>query len=69
VMVPYAGIPKLCRFVYWISPFKYLVSGFIGVLVHDIPVRYLPPNVANCAEYTADFVKRLGGYVEEENSV
>ncbi|PUU75389.1 hypothetical protein B9Z19DRAFT_1131463 [Tuber borchii] len=78
VMVPYAGIPNLWRFVYWISPFKYLVSGFTGVLVHDVPVRCsknelakfnLPPNVANCAEYTADFVKRLGGYVEEENGV
>jgi len=50
----------------------------MGVLVHDVPVRCsknefarfnLPPNVANCAEYTADFVKRLGGYVEEENGV
>ncbi|PUU75367.1 CCR4-Not complex component, Not1-domain-containing protein [Tuber borchii] len=78
VVVPYAGIPNLWRFVYWISPFKYLVSGFTGVLVHDVPVRCsknelakfnLPPNVANCAEYTADFVKRLGGYVEEENGV
>ena len=46
--------------------------------MHDIPVRCsknefarfnLPPNLANCAEYTADFVKRLGGYVEEENAV
>ena len=48
------------------------------MLVHDVPVRCsknefarfnLPPNVANCAEYTAGFVQRLGGYVEEENGV
>ena len=50
----------------------------MGVLVHDAPVRYsknefarfnLPPDVANCAEYTVDFVKRLGGCVEEKNGV
>ncbi|PUU75366.1 hypothetical protein B9Z19DRAFT_994991, partial [Tuber borchii] len=53
-----------------VSPFKYLVSGFMGVLVHDVPMRCsknesarlnLPSKVANCAECTADFVKRLGG--------
>jgi len=78
VVVPYAGIPKFWRFVYWISPFKYLVSGFLSVLVHDVPVRCgknefarfnLPPNVANCTEYTLPFVQRLGGYVEQENDV
>ena len=48
------------------------------MLAHDIPVRCsknefarfnLPPNLANCAEYTAHFVNCLGGYVEEENGV
>ncbi|KAG0640807.1 ABC drug exporter AtrF [Tuber brumale] len=78
VVVPFAAIPKFWHFVYWVTPFKYLVAGFLGVLVHDIPVRCsknefarfdLPPNFANCAEYTATFVQRLGGYVEEENGV
>ena len=78
VFVPYAGIPKFWRFVHWISPFKYLVSGLLSVLVHDVPVRWgknelarfnLPPNVANCTEYTLAFVQRLGGYVEQENGV
>ncbi|RPB00590.1 putative ABC transporter [Choiromyces venosus 120613-1] len=78
VVVPYAAIPKFWRFVYYLTPFKYLVSGFLGVLVHDVPVRCaerefarfeLPPRVSSCAEYTAAFVQRLGGYVEEENGV
>ena len=29
-IIPYAGIPMLWRFVYWVSPSKYLVSGFVG---------------------------------------
>jgi len=37
VVMPYAGILKFWCFVYWVSPFKYLVSGFMGVLVHDVP--------------------------------
>ncbi|RPB00587.1 ABC-2 type transporter, partial [Choiromyces venosus 120613-1] len=62
VVVPYAAIPKFWHFVYYVTPFKYLVSGCLGVLVHDVPERFterefarfqLLPGVYSCAEYMA----------------
>lgn len=57
--------------MYWLTPFRYLLEGFLSALTHDIPVRCLPremarftpPNGTTCAEYAGRFAERAGGYV------
>lgn len=73
VVVPYAGIPTFWHFVYRVSPFTYLLEGFLGVLVHDVPVvctekelaRIPKPPTQTCQEYASAFIRQAGGYVQQ----
>ncbi|KAF3937032.1 hypothetical protein ABW19_dt0210161 [Dactylella cylindrospora] len=73
IIVPYAGLPEFWRsWMYHLSPFRYLLEGFFGVLTHDIPVicaddefaNYLAPDGQTCQEYTQQFMDQAGGYVD-----
>lgn len=73
VVVPFAALPAFWRsWMYWVTPFHYLLEGFLGVAVHGRPVvcdsqefaRFAAPAGQTCASYTADFVSRMGGYVQ-----
>lgn len=63
--------------MYWITPFKYLLEGFLGVVVHDVPVecaenelaRFTPPPGQTCQQYTQGFIQRMGGYVREQDGM
>ncbi|KAI9826621.1 MAG: hypothetical protein M1832_006217 [Thelocarpon impressellum] len=74
VVVPPAGLPYFWRsWMYPLTPFRYLVEAFLGVLLHNVPVRcdenefarFSPPSGQTCEEYTRQFVKMAGGYVQE----
>ncbi|KZF21113.1 hypothetical protein L228DRAFT_222166 [Xylona heveae TC161] len=74
VVVPYAGLPYFWRsWMYWLTPFHYLLEGFVAVATHGIPIncsqseyaRFTPPAGQTCEQYTRGFVRAVGGYVRE----
>ena len=73
VVAPYDSLPTFWRsWMYWLTPFNYLLSGFLGVATHDLPVRcsesefakFSAPPGQTCASYTDAYVKEVGGYVQ-----
>ena len=58
--------------MYYVTPFRYLLAGFLGVAVHGRPVncapnefaRFSPPPGQTCESYTQAFIAQAGGYVQ-----
>ncbi|KAG5975551.1 hypothetical protein E4U56_003494 [Claviceps arundinis] len=74
VVVPPQQIPTFWReWMYWLSPFHYLLEGFLGVAIHDQPVECAPDELArfrappglSCQEYTQATIDQAGGYVQQ----
>ncbi|KAH1300573.1 hypothetical protein KXX11_005094 [Aspergillus fumigatus] len=74
VVVPYVALPHFWQsWMYWLTPFHYLLEGFLGVLTHNIPVRCVsrevtqvsPPSGQTCQTYAGAFARQAGGYVED----
>ncbi|KAJ5825703.1 CDR ABC transporter [Penicillium riverlandense] len=74
VVVPYAALPHFWQsWMYWLTPFHYLLEGFLGVVTHNVPVRCLPreearfstPSGMSCQQYAGSFAKQSGGYVRD----
>ncbi|KAL8847299.1 MAG: hypothetical protein Q9221_007644 [Calogaya cf. arnoldii] len=72
VVVPYAGLPTFWRsWMYYLTPFTYLLEGFLGAAAHGRPVecsdteyaRFQPPPNETCDSYTSQFIAQAGGYV------
>ncbi|OAQ66351.1 ABC transporter [Pochonia chlamydosporia 170] len=73
VVVPPTQLPTFWReWMYWLSPFHYLLEGFLGAAIHDQPVkcadnelaRFSPPAGQSCQGYAGPFIKQAGGYVQ-----
>ena len=73
VVVPYASmIPFWRSWMYWLSPFTYVLEGMLGVLTHRVPVqcqsaefaRFTPPDGVSCDAYASDYLEQAGGYVQ-----
>lgn len=73
VVVPYAGLPYFWRsWMYYLTPFRYILDGFLGVAVHNRPVicesvefaRFSAPPGQTCDSYTQSFIAMAGGYVQ-----
>lgn len=75
VVVPYMAMPHFWQsWMYWLTPFHYLLEGFLGVLVHDIPMECvereetlfsLPPGQDSCQSYAGSFLSQATGYVRD----
>ncbi|KAG8532231.1 uncharacterized protein KY384_003872 [Bacidia gigantensis] len=74
VVVPYAALPTFWRdWMYRLSPFTYLLEGFLSAAVHGRKVvcaknefaRYSPPPGETCQSYTQPFIEQAGGYVRD----
>ena len=58
--------------MYYLTPFRYLLEGFLGVATHGLEVRcaqkefarFRPPPGQNCTSYTQSFIQQAGGYVQ-----
>lgn len=58
--------------MYYLSPFTYVVEGFLSVAAHGRPVicasnefaRFPAPPGQTCQSYTASFIAQAGGYVQ-----
>lgn len=72
VVVPYAAIPYFWRsWMYWLTPFHYLLEGTLGVITNSVPVECsedeyahfdAPPGMT-CQEYAGPYAQQAGGYV------
>ncbi|KAJ5612583.1 CDR ABC transporter [Penicillium lagena] len=74
VVVPFAALPHFWQsWMYWLTPFHYLLEGFLGVVTHNIPVRCLPreearfstPSGMSCQQYAGAYANQSGGYVRD----
>ncbi|RDW93714.1 putative ABC transporter [Aspergillus mulundensis] len=77
VVVPYMAMPTFWQsWMYWLTPFHYLLEAFLGVLVHNIPMQCvereesffsLPPDQNSCQSYASSFLSQpsASGYVRD----
>ncbi|PYH90416.1 ABC transporter [Aspergillus ellipticus CBS 707.79] len=74
VVVPYSALVHFWRsWMYWLTPFHYLLEAFLGVVVHGVPVRcvsreeseFSPPAGMTCQEYAGSYANQVGGYVQD----
>ncbi|KAL6159276.1 ATP-binding cassette transporter snq2 [Exserohilum turcicum] len=75
VVVPYAGLPSFWQsWMYWLTPFKYLLEGFLALLVEGQEIRcetkelaiFPPPPGQDCQGYAGEFAQQAGGYVQTQ---
>ena len=75
VVVPYNGLPSFWQsWMYWLTPFKYLLEGFLALLVTGQEIRcepnemaiFPPPPGQDCQTYAGQFAQQSGGYVETQ---
>lgn len=60
--------------MYWLTPFHYLLEGFLGLLTHGLPVQcstnelaiFPPPPGQDCQSYAGSFAQQTGGYVQTQ---
>ncbi|KAJ5956072.1 hypothetical protein N7501_010351 [Penicillium viridicatum] len=74
VVVPYAALPHFWQsWMYWLTPFHYLLEGFVGVITHNVPMRciereeshFSAPAGMNCQQYAGSYAEKAGGYVRD----
>jgi ATP-binding cassette, subfamily G (WHITE), member 2, PDR len=73
VLATPSALPGFWIFMYWLSPFHYLVEGFLASAVADSTatcanIEYLhfsPPDGQTCQEYMQPFINTVGGYLEQ----
>jgi ABC-type multidrug transport system permease subunit len=70
VVVPYAALPHFWQsWMYWLTPFHYLLEGLLGVLTHNVPVQcvereeafFSPPPGLTCQDYAGPYAQKSGG--------
>jgi ABC-type multidrug transport system permease subunit len=57
--------------MYWLSPFKYLLEGMLGLVIHNVPVvcdstelaKLRAPPGQTCQSYLGPYTEQVGGYV------
>ncbi|KIX03509.1 uncharacterized protein Z518_07062 [Rhinocladiella mackenziei CBS 650.93] len=73
VVVPPAQLPQFWRsWMYWLTPFHYLLEMILGAIIHNQPVqcnrsefaRFSAPPGQTCQSYTQNFISQAGGYVQ-----
>jgi hypothetical protein len=60
--------------MYWLTPFKYLLEGFLGLLLDGVPIEcsdkelalFSPPPGQDCQTYAGAFVNQAGGYIQTQ---
>ncbi|KAI1388310.1 ABC-2 type transporter [Hypoxylon trugodes] len=73
VVVPAAQLPYFWRsWMYWLTPFHYLLEAFLATIIHDQPVqckesemaRFSAPPDQTCESYAEAYIGQAGGYVQ-----
>ncbi|PNY24380.1 Brefeldin A resistance protein [Tolypocladium capitatum] len=72
VVVPPMQLSTFWRsWMYWLSPFHYLIEALLGAIIHDQPVncstnefaRFEAPPGLSCDSYVGPYIAKAGGYV------
>ncbi|KAF2667759.1 hypothetical protein BT63DRAFT_447490 [Microthyrium microscopicum] len=75
VVVPYPALPTFWRsWMYWVTPFKWLLEAMLSLVVHNVPVQcetqelalFTPPSGQSCDTYAGPFAQQAGGYVQTQ---
>ncbi|KXJ87357.1 brefeldin A resistance protein [Microdochium bolleyi] len=70
VVVPAQALPEFWRtWMYPLTPFRYLIEAFLGVAIHNLPLRcqqnefarFPAPPGLTCESYVGPFIEQLGG--------
>ncbi|ODQ51641.1 ABC transporter [Saitoella complicata NRRL Y-17804] len=78
VVSPPRAFPYFWRsWMYWLTPFHYLLEAFLSTVVHDVPVRcssgeyaqITPPTGQSCQQYLGTFVTQNGGYLNNPTAI
>jgi ATP-binding cassette, subfamily G (WHITE), member 2, SNQ2 len=73
VVAPPAQLPAFWRdWMYWLTPFHYLLEAMLAATIHNQPVRcdmsefarFTAPPGQTCESYTRSFIQQAGGYVQ-----
>ncbi|KAF5024207.1 hypothetical protein F66182_3721 [Fusarium sp. NRRL 66182] len=70
VLAPRGSLPGFWSFMYYVSPFTYIVGGMLATGVANTDVvcadnellSLTPPNGSTCTEYMGDYIAQVGGY-------
>jgi ATP-binding cassette subfamily G (WHITE) protein 2 (SNQ2) len=76
VLQPLPVLVKFWHWMYHLSPFTYLISGYASNVLHDVPVRcatkelsiFSPPSGSTCQEYAGSYVTAAFGYLNNPNA-
>ncbi|THX93928.1 ABC drug exporter AtrF [Aureobasidium pullulans] len=72
VVVPYVALPTFWKaWMYWLSPFKYLLEGLLALVTHGLPIEcdsqelasFPAPPGQTCDAYAGPYAQQSGGYV------
>ncbi|THY36246.1 ABC drug exporter AtrF [Aureobasidium pullulans] len=72
VVVPYVALPTFWKaWMYWLSPFKYLLEGLLALVTHGLPLEcdsqelasFPAPPGQTCDAYAGPYAQQSGGYV------
>jgi ATP-binding cassette subfamily G (WHITE) protein 2 (SNQ2) len=72
VVVPYVALPTFWKaWMYWLSPFHYLLEGLLALVTHGLPItcdaeelaNFSPPPGQSCNTYAGEYAQQSGGYV------
>jgi len=72
VVVPAMALPHFWHsWMYYLTPFHYLLEGLLGMVVHNEPIRcstkelaiFPPPPGQTCQQYAGAYATQSGGYV------
>ncbi|OCL11732.1 hypothetical protein AOQ84DRAFT_386625 [Glonium stellatum] len=75
IVVPYAAMPYFWRsWMYWVTPFKYLLEGMLALIVDGVPIRcdsselaiFDAPPGQSCQSYAGAYAQQGGGYVQTQ---
>jgi ATP-binding cassette subfamily G (WHITE) protein 2 (SNQ2) len=75
VVVPYAGLVSFWKaWMYHLTPFRYLLEGFLALLVTGQEIRcetqelaiFPPPPGQSCDSYAGQYAQQAGGYVQTQ---
>ncbi|KAL6240454.1 ATP-binding cassette transporter snq2 [Rhinocladiella similis] len=73
VVVPPQQLPAFWHdFMYWLTPFHYLLEAMLGAIIHNQPVRcnqgeyarFPAPPGQTCQSYVEPYIRQAGGYVQ-----
>jgi ATP-binding cassette subfamily G (WHITE) protein 2 (SNQ2) len=60
--------------MYWLTPFHYLLEGFLSLLVSGLTIQcdtselaiFPPPPGQDCQSYAGSYARQSGGYVQTQ---